>query len=70
MSPQLHQRLLSEATLLGAEEVLRLLPSPSSPALEQAIHWAVRQSLLHYAEGLDTLERRPYAAGQAGKAGA
>ena len=56
--PVLHQRLLNEATLLGVEEVQRLMPVENSPELEQAIREGVRQAVLHYAEGLDTLSRQ------------
>lgn len=52
-----HQRLLNEATMLGTEEILRQMPAEYSPALEQAIFQGVRQGILHYAHGLDTLAR-------------
>jgi hypothetical protein len=58
MSALLHQRLLNEATLLGTEEILRRMPAPHSAELEQAMYRAVRQSILHYFEGLDTLSRQ------------
>jgi hypothetical protein len=56
--PLLHQRLLNEATLLGTEGLLQQLPVEYSQALEQAIHQQVRQAVLHYASGLDTLARQ------------
>ncbi len=58
MSAPLHQRLLNEATLLATEEILGQIPAEYSPALEQAIFQAVRQGILHYAHGLDTLSRQ------------
>ena len=54
----LHQRLLSEATLLGTEEILRRMPAEHSPELEQAVREGVRQAVLFYAQGLDTLSRQ------------
>jgi hypothetical protein len=56
--PVIHQRLLNEATLQGTEEILRHMPASYAPELEQAIHRAVRQAVLHYAEGMDTLHRQ------------
>lgn len=58
MSPPLHQRLLNEATQHGTAEALRLSPAEYTLELEQAIRQGVRQAVLHYAEGLDNLERR------------
>jgi hypothetical protein len=63
-----HQRLLNEATQLGTEEVQRRMPVEHSPELEQAIRQGVRQALLHYAEGLDTLSRQLRPLEQRGKA--
>jgi hypothetical protein len=58
MSPQLHQRLLNEAALFGTEEILRQMPAEHSPELEHAIRQGVRQAVLYYADGLDTLSRQ------------
>ena len=58
MPSLLHQRLLHEATRYGTSEVLRLMPAAYSPELEEAIRQGVRQAVLYYAEGLDSLERR------------
>jgi hypothetical protein len=49
---------LNEATLLGTEEILRQIPAEHSPELEQAVRQGVRQAVLFYAEGLDTLSRQ------------
>jgi hypothetical protein len=54
----LHQRLFNEAIRLGTEEILQQMPAPYSPALEQAISQAVRHSISHYVEGMDTLSRQ------------
>jgi hypothetical protein len=58
MSPPLHQRLLNEATQHGTAEVLRQSPAEYSPELEQAIRHGVRQAVLYYTLGLDTLQRQ------------
>ena len=58
MSLPLHQRLLNEATQHGTQEVLRQMPAEHSPELERAIRQGVRQAVLHYALGLDTLSRQ------------
>ncbi len=58
MSPPLHHRLLHEATQHGTDEVLRLMPAENSPELVQAIRQGVRQAVLHYAYGLDSLSRQ------------
>ena len=58
MSYPLHQRLLNEATTHGTEEVLRHIPAEHSPELERAVRHGVRQAVLHYVLGLDTLERQ------------
>jgi hypothetical protein len=58
MSFPLHQRLLHEATQHGTDEVLRLMPAPYSPELEQAIRLGVRQAVLYYVVGVDTLSQR------------
>lgn len=58
MSFPLHQRLLHEATQHGTYEVLRLMPAENSPELEQAIRLGVRQAVLYYAVGLDSLPQR------------
>ena len=50
-----HPRLLNEATLLGTAAILQELPAEYSRALEEAIRRGVRQAVLHYAHGLDTL---------------
>jgi hypothetical protein len=62
-----HERLLNHATMLGTEEILQQLPVQHSRELEQAIRQSVRQAILHYADGLDTLDRqlRPLAHGRA-----
>jgi hypothetical protein len=57
MPPVSHQRLLNEATRLGTEEILQQLPATHSPDLEQVIRQGIRQAVLHYAEGLDSLSR-------------
>jgi hypothetical protein len=58
MLPLLQQRLLNEATSHGTDEALRLMPAAYSPELEQAIRQGVRQAVLYYADGLDSLEQR------------
>ncbi len=58
MSAPLHQRLLNEAAMLATEQILGQIPAEYSPALEQAIFQAVRQGILHYAHGLDTLSQQ------------
>jgi len=58
ISPPLHQRLLTEATQHGTEEVLRQMPAAYSPELEHAIRQGVRQAVLYYAAGVDGLDRR------------
>jgi hypothetical protein len=58
MSYPLHQRLLHEATQHGTDEALRQSPSEYSPELEQAIRLGVRQAVLYYAAGLDSLSQR------------
>jgi hypothetical protein len=58
MPSLLYQRLLNEATLHGAEEVLRQMPAAYSAELEEAIRQGVRQAVLYYASGLDNLEQR------------
>jgi hypothetical protein len=63
-----YQRLLNEATMHGVGEILRQMPVEYTPELEQAIHDGVRQAVLHYAEGMDTLARQLYPLGQRGKA--
>jgi hypothetical protein len=65
--PVFHQRLLNEATQMGTEEVQRLMPIEHSLELEQAIRQGVRQAVLHYAEGLDTLSRQLRPLEQRGK---
>jgi hypothetical protein len=54
----LHQRLLNEATAAGTREILRQMPAERSRELEEAIRQGVRQAVLHYAAGLDTLSRQ------------
>lgn len=58
MSPPLHQRLLNEATTHGTDEVLRLMPAENNPEMVQAIRQGVRQAVLYYVYGLDSLEQR------------
>ncbi len=58
MSPPLHHRLLDEATQHGTAEVLRLMPAENSPEMVQAIRQGVRQAVLYYAYGLDSLSRQ------------
>jgi hypothetical protein len=60
MPPQLHHRLLNEATRHGTQEVLRLMPTAYSPELERAIRQGVHQAVLYYAAGLDTWARQFY----------
>ena len=54
----LHQRLVNEATQFGVEEIFQQMPVANSPELEQAIRQGVRQAVLYYAAGLDTLSRQ------------
>jgi hypothetical protein len=70
MPAVIHQRLLNEAVLQGSEEIVRRLPSPCPPELEEAVRRAVRGAVLHYADGLDTLDRqlRPLAHGKQARA--
>jgi hypothetical protein len=58
MPPAIHQRLLNEAVLQGREEIVRRLPSPCSPELEEAVRQAVRNAVLHYADVMDTSDRQ------------
>ena len=58
MPPAYHPRLLNEATLLGTAAILQELPAEYSQALEEGIRQGVRQAVLHYAHGLDTLARQ------------
>ena len=58
MPPAYHPRLLNEATLLGTSAILQQLPAEYSQDLEEAIRQGVRQAVLHYAQGLDTLARQ------------
>ncbi|HTU22718.1 MAG TPA: hypothetical protein VMG10_32055 [Gemmataceae bacterium] len=58
MPPLLHKRLVNEATLHGTEVILRLMPAEYSPELEQAIRQGVRQAVLYYAGGMNTLSRQ------------
>jgi hypothetical protein len=58
MPPAYHPRLLNEATLLGTDLILQQLPAEYSQALEETIRQGVRQAVLHYAHGLDTLARQ------------
>lgn len=53
-----HERLLNQTTMLGTEAILQQLPAEHSPELEQAIRESVRQAVLYYAEGLDTIDRQ------------
>jgi hypothetical protein len=54
----LHQWLVNEATLHGTGEVLRQMPAEYSPELERAIRQGVRQAVVYYAGGLDSLSRQ------------
>ncbi|HEY7328646.1 MAG TPA: hypothetical protein VH592_13460 [Gemmataceae bacterium] len=67
MPSVLHQRLLNEATRFGTAEVLRQMPAQYSQELEQAIRQGVRQAILYYTDGLESLDRRLHPLGQAGK---
>jgi hypothetical protein len=58
MPAVIHRRLLNEAVLQGSEEILKALPSPCPPELEEAVRRAVKGAVLHYADGLDTLDRQ------------
>ncbi len=58
MPPVIHQRLLNEAILHGTGEILRQMPAEYTPELERAIRHGVRQALLCYTEGMDTLTRQ------------
>ncbi len=62
-----HRRLINEAAMRGADVILELLPVEYSRELELAIQQAVREAVLHYAEGMDTLDRQlhPVAYGKA-----
>ena len=53
-----HERLLNQATMLGTEAILQQLPAEHSRELERAIRQGVRQAVLYYAEGVDTLDRQ------------
>ena len=53
-----HQRLFAEATRYGTGEVLRQMPAAYSPELEQAIREGVRQAVLYYTDGLESLSRQ------------
>ena len=53
-----HERLLNEAAEAGAEWLLQRLPADQRPTFEPLIYQAVRQGVLHYAEGLTTLSRQ------------
>ncbi len=61
-----NHRLLNEATMLGTESILGQMPAEYSPALEQAIRQGIRQALIHYADGIETISRqiRPLDRGQ------
>jgi hypothetical protein len=56
----LHQRLINEASQLGAEQILRHLTPDQRAALEDSIHQAVRQAVIYYAHGLTTVSRQLY----------
>jgi hypothetical protein len=70
MSAPPHQRLLNEAALLATEQILGQIPAEYSPALERGIFRAVRQGIVHYAHGLDTLSRQLRPLDYAAQAGA
>ena len=60
MLPPLHHRLdrlVNEATAYGTGEVLRRMPAPYSPELEEAICQGVRQAVLYYVGVLDSWEQ-------------
>ncbi len=54
----LHQRLMNEAMQTGTDQILQQMPVEHSDALEQVIRRGIRQAVLHYAHGLETLERQ------------
>ena len=56
--PVPHRRLLNESVMLGSKAILQKLPVEYSPELELEIQRAVRQAVLHYADGMDTLDRQ------------
>jgi hypothetical protein len=66
LPPVPHRRLMNESVMLGTEAILGKLPVEYSLELEQAIQQGVRQAVLHYADGMDTLEKqlRPIAYGK------
>jgi hypothetical protein len=53
-----HQRLLHEATQLGAARILQHLPADIRQAMEQPVHQAIHEAVFHYAEGFETLARQ------------
>lgn len=68
MPPVIHERLVNEATMVGTGEILRQMPVEYSPELEQVLHDGIRQAVLHYAHGMDTLARQLYPLRQRGQA--
>ena len=58
MSSLLHERLLSEATRYGTERILRHMPAVYRREMELVICESVRQVVLHYANGMDSLSNR------------
>jgi hypothetical protein len=66
MPAPLHRRLLNEATLLGTQEILRQMPAEYSRELEEAVREGVRRAIMHYAAGLDGLDRQLRPLDQAG----
>ena len=67
MSPPLHQRLVNDATEHGTAQILQQMPAAYSREMEQAIHRGVRQAVLYYALGLESMEQRLHPLGH-GKA--
>ncbi len=67
LPPVPHRRLLNESGMLGSEALLQVLGIEYTPELEQAVQQCVRQAVLHYADGTDTLWRQlhPVEAGSA-----
>src|SRR5262249_10594727 len=56
--PMRHERLINEATQAAAERLLDQLPADQRQALEAPVHEAIREGILHYANGLATLSRQ------------
>jgi hypothetical protein len=56
--PMRHERLINEATQAAAQRLLDQLPADQRQALEAPVHEAIREGILHYANGLATLSRQ------------